>query len=112
MDARDRGATSRAKGDAREGARRRASDAFDGVENVRANGTGRGIGAGARARGGGRYDRGRRSGVWIKARGARGRSRSRRGGRGERRRRSGSGVEDSGAKMRRAATRRDEKTID
>jgi hypothetical protein len=31
MDARDRGATSRAKGDAREGARRRASDAFDGV---------------------------------------------------------------------------------
>jgi len=67
----------------------------------------------ARARGGGgRYDRGRRSGVWIKARGARGRSRSRRGGRGERRRRSGSGVEDSGAKMRRAATRRDEKTID
>ena len=45
MDARDRGATSRAKGDAREGARRRASDAFDGVENVRANGTGRGIGA-------------------------------------------------------------------
>jgi len=53
MDARDRGATSRAKGDAREGARRRASDAFDGVENVRANGTGRGIGASARARGGG-----------------------------------------------------------